>query len=314
MTQVLAITFPIYGAIALGYLVVVKGWFSHDDMRLFGRYVLNIALPALLFNATASRRIGEVIQPDYILVYALGGLATVLLSWMTFTPRARTPQRRALGVMGSACPNSGFVGYPIMLLTFPDLADVILAMNFLVETVLVIPICLLLLEIASSPDSRPLYRRVLPIMTGLLKMPMIIGLLLGLAVSAAGLPLPGPMAQLTSMLAASAAALSLMVIGGSLAGLPQHGNRALATHTALAKLLLHPAVMALMALALTGLGLVTLSPDLRAAVILSAAMPMFGIYTVLAQKHGLEGAASLSMLAATTGSFVTLSLLLALLG
>ena len=47
--------------------------------------------------------------------------------------------------------------------------------------------------------------------------------------------------------------------------------------------------------------------------ILSAAMPMFGIYTVLAQEQGLEGLASIAMLAATSAAFVTLSLLLAIL-
>ena len=40
---------------------------------------------------------------------------------------------------------------------------------------------------------------------------------------------------------------------------------------------------------------------------------MFAIYTVFAQKQGLEGAASLAMLAATTLGFVTLNLLLWLL-
>lgn len=58
------------------------------------------------------------------------------------------------------------------------------------------------------------------------------------------------------------------------------------------------------------LGLAALPPDMYAAVILSAAMPMFGIYTVLAQELGLEGAASIAMLAATSMAFVTLSVFL----
>jgi hypothetical protein len=64
---------------------------------------------------------------------------------------------------------------------------------------------------------------------------------------------------------------------------------------------------------LLGAGLVTLTPELHSAVILSAAMPMFGIYTVLAQRQGLEGAASLAMLTATSLAFVTLTVLLWLL-
>ena len=57
----------------------------------------------------------------------------------------------------------------------------------------------------------------------------------------------------------------------------------------------------------------TLPEELHSAVILSAAMPMFWIYTVLAQRQGLEGAASLAMLTATSLAFVTLTALLWLL-
>jgi len=49
------------------------------------------------------------------------------------------------------------------------------------------------------------------------------------------------------------------------------------------------------------------------ALILSAAMPMFGIYTVMAQDYGHEGLASIALLGATAASFFTLSGLLILL-
>jgi hypothetical protein len=313
MSHLLAITFPIYGAMALGYLVVAKGWFGPAEMRTLGKYVINVALPALLFNAVASRDIADVFQPDYMLAYGLGGLATIAAAWVLFTLRGTDPQRRALGVMGSSCPNNAFIGFPIMVLAFPDQAVVILALNVLVENILLIPICLMLLEGAGQARQGSLPGQIAGILVNVLKMPMIIGLLLGLVVSLTDLPLPGPFTQLTGMLAASATALSLVVIGGSLVGLPLHGNRGLAAQITLTKLLLHPALVALAALALTALGWITLSPTLHSAAILSAAMPMFAIYTVFAQKQGLEGAASLAMLAATTLGFVTLNLLLWLL-
>lgn len=310
MTSILAITFPIYAAIALGYLVVKKGWFEKSEMRTLGKYVLNIALPMLLFNAVATRDLSEVIRPGYIAVFAAGGLAVIAASYLLLTLRGVTPARRALGVMGSACPNSGFVGFPILLLTLPDLAPVVLALNFLVENLLLIPICLLLVEIASGKSKGPLWRRAASLIAGVLRTPFLIGLLLGVLVSLSGFSLPAPVTRLAGLLAASASALSLVVIGGSLVDLPVHGNKGLAVQVSLQKLLLHPALVALAALALTGAGLVHLDPDMMTAVILSAAMPMFSIYVVLAQKQGLEGAASLAMLGATSGGFVTLSLLL----
>ncbi|MCD9147236.1 AEC family transporter [Pseudophaeobacter flagellatus] len=310
MTAILAITFPIYAALALGYGVVWKGWFNAADMRSFGRYVLNIALPAMIFSALASRSPAEVFQPGYAAIYTLGGLITITLSYLLLTLRGTDPKRRALGVMGSTCPNNGFIGYPIMLLAFPDQAGLVLALNLTVENLVLIPICLLLVELADAPPGQRLLPRLGRILGDLAKMPMIIGLALGLLVSLSGVPLPGPLLKFVEMLAATAGALALLVIGGSLVGLPLHGNRALAAQISASKLLLHPALTALVAAVLMTTGIVTLSPALHSAVILSAAMPMFGIYTVLAQRQGLEGAASLAMLTATSGAFVTLTLLL----
>lgn len=310
MAAILTITFPIYAAIGIGYLVVARGWFAACDMRVLGKYVLDVALPALLFNAVASRDIAQVIQPGYVLVFLAGGLATIAVAWLWFSLTAPDRARRAVAVMGATCPNSGFIGYPVMLLTFPDLAGVILALNFLVENVVLIPICLILMDLSRPHDSLSVPRRVGRILWGVLTRPMVIGLLAGLAVSLLRLPMPDPATHLFTMLAASASALSLVVIGGSLVGLPLKGNRSLAAQIAIGKLLLHPAMVALAALALTAAGLVALPPDLHVAVILSAAMPMFGIYTVLAQQQGLEGVASIALLSAITAAFASLSVLL----
>ncbi|MEP2680067.1 MAG: AEC family transporter [Sulfitobacter sp.] len=313
MIQILAITFPIYAALALGYLVVWRGWFSADDMRIFGRYVLNVALPALVFSAVAARSPAEVFQPGYVAVYALGGLATIAVTYLLFTWRGTDPKRRALGVMGSTCPNNGFIGYPIMLLAFPDFAGVILALNLLVENLILIPVCLILMELAGSGTGQPLLPRIGKILADLVRMPFVIGMALGLLVSISEFSLPGPFLRFVDMMAASAGAVSLLVIGGSLVGLPLHGNRSLAAQISASKLLLHPALVALVAAALIAAGLITLPAALHSAVILSAAMPMFGIYTVLAQRQGLGGAASLAMLIATSSAFASLSVLLWLL-
>jgi len=310
MSDILGITFPIYAAVVIGYIVVRIGWFKPKDMGVLGQYVLNVALPALLFNAVAGRDLGEVLRPGYLMVMAVGGLVTIAVAYLWFSATAPDKPRRALAVMGATCPNSGFVGYPVLLLVLPDLAGVILALNFLVENVLIIPICLILMDLADGRAGVSPLRLAGKALIGLLRRPMVIGLLLGLAISASGLTIPAPVNRVMEMLAASAAALSLMVIGGSLVGLPMKGNKTLAAQIAAAKLILHPAAVALTILVLPMLGLAALSGEMRIAAILSAAMPMFGIYTVLAQERGLGGAASIAMLVATSAAFFSLSALL----
>ena len=57
MLDILAITSPIYIIILLGYLFTYFGVFAKVEMRVFGKFVLNLALPALLFKTLAQRSI-----------------------------------------------------------------------------------------------------------------------------------------------------------------------------------------------------------------------------------------------------------------
>lgn len=313
MFDVLQITLPIYAIVAIGYVTVRAGWFEKSSLRVLGNYVMQIALPALMFKAVASRPVSEVFQPAYMLIFLCGGLATILLSYLWFSMTTQDKARRAVAVMGSACPNSGFIGYPVMLLALPDLAGSVLAMNMLVENIILIPICLVLLDLAKDRDHQPLPRLVGSLMLGVVRRPMVIGLLLGLVVSLAGVSLPAPALRLLDMLAGSAAALSLFVIGGALVGLPAKGNWSVSVQTAIGKLLLHPALTFATATLLISAGIVSIPAPYLAAVILSTAIPMFGIYATIAQEVGREGMASIAMMIATTASFVTIGVGLAVL-
>lgn len=307
MLGIFAITFPIFAAVALGYALVRFGVFRSEDMRTFGGFVMNIAMPPLIFNAVSGGPVGEVFDLPYILAYTLGALVTMAIAFGYFSA-VTGPLRRGVAVMGAACPNSGFIGFPLMLILFPDLAGQILAMNMLVENVILVPVALTAVELGRGREGGASVR-LDKVLLGVLKRPMVIALLLGLAVTLIGLEVPAPVTRLTSMFAASAAALALVVIGGSLAGLPTRGNRALAAQISLTKLVLHPAVTLAVIAVLGGLGIV-LTGDLRAAALISAAIPMFSIYVVLVQDTGHGGLASLSILIATLASFVTLNLLL----
>ena len=310
MIAVLGITLPLFAAVLLGYFCVRGGLFKPTDMRLFGSSVLNVALPALLFLAVATRDARDVFNITYMAVFATGALLTIAASFIILSLLKTSPSRRAVAVMGTSCPNSSFVGYPLMLLAFPDSAGQILALNMLVENFLIIPLCLVLFELSKERNGTGITRLIGQIALNVLRRPMVIALLLGLAVSLLRVPLPEPVIRTTSLFAASASALALFTIGGALVGLPFKGHRALAALTATGKLLLHPALAALALSAAMALGLPPLSRELAAAVILSAAIPMFSIYALFAAELGHEGMASIAQVLATGASFLTLSALM----
>ena len=285
--------------------------FKPADMKTFGSWTMNIALPALIFHAVASRPVSEVFNLAYMGIYLSGALITIVIGFLWFSA-TQDPARRGVAIMGTSCPNSGFVGYPLILVLFPDQAGLVLAFNMLVENVVIIPLALVIMELGKPKDQSHPLRQVAQVLLGVVKRPLVIGIALGLVVSITGITLPGPVDRLVSLISASAAALALLVIGGSLVGLPLRGNRALAAQIVAGKLLVMPAATALLMVALGSFG-ISLPHDLAVAVILSAAVPMFAIYSVFAQEAGHAGLASLAQVGATAFSFVTLNLLLLIL-
>jgi malonate transporter and related proteins len=309
MLDILAITGPIYLCIAAGFASVRWQLFSKADMRVFGRFVLQFAIPALLFNALASRPLDEVIHWGYLFAFAGGSLA-VLLGALLF---ARVVQRKPLSesaymAMGMSCANSGYVGYPVMLLTFGPLAGVILALNLLVENLIKLPLLFTVADAGGDGQSRPnLWRALRQTFARLVRNPMIVAIFAGFVVAALGLQLPSVIQRTVGLFAAASSALALFIIGGTLVGLEGKGLRQQVSTIAVGKLLLHPLAVFGVVLLLPLLGLPVLEGDLRAAAVLSAAMPMLGIYSLLAQRHGYEGFTAAALLATTAASFFTLS-------
>ena len=64
MLEVLSVTGPIYLVILTGFLTTRAGWFTQVEMRVFGKFVIKLALPALVFSAVAQRQILEILDVD----------------------------------------------------------------------------------------------------------------------------------------------------------------------------------------------------------------------------------------------------------
>jgi predicted permease len=187
------------------------------------------------------------------------------------------------------------------------MAGVALALNMIVENLLIIPILLAWAETGSG--RRRWHEILIQTLQGMFKNPMIWGIVLGFAFSWFSLQLPPSLSRAVSLFAQASGALSLFVIGGSLLALPVRGMASNVTQISIGKLIVHPLVMWVV---LTWCVPIS-DPVLRTAVLLSCAMPIMGIYPILTQKHGHEGLSAAALLVTTMSSFVTLNGLLWLL-
>lgn len=311
MIEILSIVSPIYMIILLGYTATRCGVFDKSDMRAFGKFVVNIALPGLLFKALSERQFSEIINISFIWAYAVGSLPVIVLGFLWGRRIAgRSMLTSTFYSMGMATTNSGYIGYPILLLILPSVAAVSFALVLMVENLLTIPVLLMMAEYGGGGgDIRSAMRKLL---TRLIRNPLMLALIAGMAASLLELQLPKATAQAINVLAASSGALSLFVIGGTLVGLPIRGIGKEIVPIVIGKLVMHPLSVLLAIALIPVLGLTPMTPILQLGVLLMAATPMTSIYASLAQQYGLEDFCSVAQMLTTVTSFFTLSALLSL--
>lgn len=308
MLDILGITGPIFVVIAIGYAAVRLGLFAKADTRVLGGFVINIALPAVLFKALSQRAFGEVMNLTYLAAYAVGsvlafGVGVAVVRGL----RRQALSKAAMVGMGMAMSNSAFIGFPVALQLFGQVAAVGLALAMIVENLILLPLVIALAESAGGDGAR-LGRVVAQTFGRLLKNPIVIAILAGFAASIVGLHPPLVVAKAIEMLALASAPVALFAIGGSLVGQKVGGMVADLGLIAAGKLVLHPlAVLAMFWL------LPPLDPVLRMVGVLIASAPMLTIYPIFGQKYGQEGMCAPALVATTIASFVTLSVVVAML-
>lgn len=315
MLEILSITGPIYLAIAAGVVSMRLGLFSRGDTRVMGTFVVNIALPCLLFSALIRRPVAGVLDPVYLVAYALGILVTAGLGALwAWRVRRLSGATSIIMAMGMACPNSGFVGFPVILLTLPAVAGQVLAMNLLVENLVALPLLMALADQAAGVGV-PWYRAIGQAARRLARNPLVIAIVLGLVVSGLGIPVPTVLDRTVTLFSQVSSGLSLFAIGAALGATPASGFslRGLVGDVlpiTLGKLIGHPLITIALVAGAGLLGLPALTPDLQGALILSAAMPMLSIYPILVLRHGHETLASTAVVVTTLATAVTLTLVL----
>ena len=310
MLDILAITGPIYLLIALGFAATQWGGFEKSDTRTLGKFVIQLALPALLFKALSQNKLSEFFNWGYCLAYGLGTLLTVGVGYAwTRKGQGQSALTSTFAAMGMSCANSGFIGYPILLLVLAAVAPVALAMNMMVENLLILPLLLFMADTAAQGHAS--WHTLTQAFKNLLRNPLILAILAGLASASLNLQLPEVINQSVKFLALSCSALSLFVIGGTLAGLSLKGMGSRVWPIVIGKLVLHPVlVLGVVGLIQLGGGVTGFDGRQHTAVLLTAAMPMMGIYTTLALKYEQEALSAAALLVATVASFFTLSVIL----
>lgn len=304
MLAIVSITTPIFLLIAIGYAAVRWRVLPYEAIPGLGRFVLYFAMPGLILHTLSSMQFSEVLDFSFIIAYGLGSLLMLglglLISLKVFK---NEPVLAALKAMGVSMSNTPYFGFPVLLQVVGGTAAQAFSMALLVETILIIPLCMALLELTTSRKTGMSLGRVLiKLHKRMLSNPLLIAIVVGMLISALDITLPDPVNITLEMLGRSSATVALFVIGASLVDSPLKGKLGGITPMLIGKLIAHP----LMVVFLIWL-LPPFDPKLQLAAVLLAAMPMMSIYPIFGSQYGYRNFTASTLMLTTVCAFFTIS-------
>lgn len=310
MLSVFAIVLPVFALIASGFLARRINVIGAPAVPELNKFVVYLALPALLFDVMAHASYEDLAQPGFILAFgvACGVLFYAVVAWGLW--KSGTLAGASIdGLLGSYA-NTAYMGFPVLLMVFGPESQVPVTIASIITVCVLNASAIVLIEVASQSERRvwPLFKKVA---ASLVRNPILVAPLLGVAYGATGFGLASPVEAFLRLLGGAASPLALVVIGLVLAELRSFAGREMRTALALAglKLFVHPALTWALAVALA-------VPDrLAAMAVVLAALPTGAGPFIVAEFYRLPAVVtSTVILISTIGSLVTLPLFMLAMG
>ena len=293
-------TLPFFALIGLGYGAGRRGFFGPEATAALTKFVFYFALSAMLFRFAVQLDLGDLFNWPFVWAYLCATGAVFLIGLVVALLRGCRLEEAAIEGQCSAIGNTGFLGVPLLALLLGPAA--IGPVMFVLAIDMIVFGSLIVILITARRDGRLRPAIIGTVVGGLLRNPMIVSISLGLAWSAAGIGLPGPMLTFLDVLGSAATPGALFAIGASLAGKSAE-RLSVALWLSFGKLVLHPAAVAVCALMVFAV-----PRDQALVMIAAAALPVAGnIYIIAAHYNVAPQRVSTAILVSTVLSLLTVT-------
>ena len=216
----LNIIIPIFLVILTGFIFAKKMNFSKEAESLINSYVLNIALPALLFLAIAQSGIKELLNYKF-LIMTLGGIfiAYILGILLAYIKKIDSPNS-AIVAMSTSYGTTGYMGVPMVIIAFGTVATVPAAIATILHNIPVIITVIITFAITTQDkEKKSIIDIVINAFSIIVKNPLVIAVSLGFVFVLFNIKLPEPMVRFSNFLGSAAGPTALFAIGISLSKL-----------------------------------------------------------------------------------------------
>ncbi|WP_186054616.1 AEC family transporter [Burkholderia gladioli] len=309
MSATLPILLPIFALILAGFLCRRRGLLGPSAASELNRFVVWLALPALLFDVMAHATWAQLDQPRFIAAFSIACAAVFGAVLALRLARGRPLADASVDAIAAAYPNTGYIGFPLALLVFGPPGLMPTTIVTIIVACVLFGFAIVLIEIGLQSERAP-HRLALKVLASLGRNPLIVSPIVGALVSAAHVAPPASVETFLKLLGGAASPCALVGLGLFLAEKrPAHGVLPDALLLTAIKLVVQPALTWWLSARVFGL-----PPVLVVMAVVLAALPTGTGPFMLAEFYRREPqVTSRTILFSTVASIATLSMLLILL-
>ncbi len=212
---------PIFLVILVGFIFAKKEKFTNEAEQLINSYVLNIALPALLFLSIAQANIKELLRYDF-LISTLSGIfvAYILGIILAFIIKVKSPQSSLVG-MASCYGTTGYMGIPLVIIAFGTISAVPAAIATILHNIPAIMTVIITYGVMNQKNEKKVttFDIIKSAFLITLKNPLTLSVLAGMLFTIFNIALPKILITFSSFLGSAAGPTALFALGLGLAKL-----------------------------------------------------------------------------------------------
>jgi len=211
--DVISVTIPIFIVVAIGYLFRRKGVISDRAVPSLNKIAYYLGLTTLIFTSIVKYDLKEIFNIGIVkTLYTTFAIFIVIVFLSVYFLKVKRKTKGAIAISSFRC-NMAFVGIPIIISAFGDIAGAKTSIIIGFMTPVNIIFAIIFLRILGGQDNeRKNYGKFF---LGFLKDPLLIAAIAGMLISYFSIPLPEVLLDLLNILAGLAIPLALITIGAS---------------------------------------------------------------------------------------------------
>ena len=207
----LNVVVPLFLIVVLGYLLKKWGLTDGGFNKVATKLCFNIILPVSLFNSIVSAGVRDALKGRMLLWMFLLFLGVTAVSLLIILPLARDPKKRGVLLQCAVRSNFVYIGIPICENLFGEAGVTVASVAIPFVVIVYNAGAVIVLTVFSGGEQKLHFGKLL---LNIVKNPLIIGSLVGVAWSLAGIPVPTFLGNALTSLAKTATPLALLALGG----------------------------------------------------------------------------------------------------